>query len=217
MILTVCVWLLLGGLVSAFEPLPLPQTGQTVISDQNTPPRDDGALQAGVPLPRPRFLDMGNGTFTDRLTGLAWLRRANCAGVGRTWQEALDDVASLNATGRMNGLDCHDTSGRRGTHQTDWRLPNVRELLSLVHYGFSQPALSNTAGTGPCVLEVDCPFINFFTVMPGPYWSSTSRGGDPVLWAWYVDFIEGMAAPTQKRLELGVLAVRGGVVTPPHK
>jgi hypothetical protein len=31
----------------------------------------------------------------------------------------------------------------------DWRLPNVKELQSLIHFGFVAPALSNAAGTAP--------------------------------------------------------------------
>src|SRR5215467_2889767 len=140
MSLLVCLCLFCTRAVFADEKAHVPQSGQTTSYDTNTPQRDDGALQEGVELPIPRFTDRGNGTFKDNLTGLIWLKQANCAGRARTWQQALDDVASLNSTGRMNGNDCSDTS-RKGTHQKDWRLPNIKELLSLVHYGFWQPAL----------------------------------------------------------------------------
>jgi hypothetical protein len=208
--LLVCVCLFCARAVLADDKAHVPQTGQTTSYDTNTPQRDDGALQEGVELPIPRFTDRGNGTIKDNLTGLIWLKQANCAGIGRTWQQALDDVASLNATGRMNGNICGDTS-RKGTHQRDWRLPNIEELLSLVHYGFWQPALSNAAGTAQaqCSPVVDCPFSNFFTVVPGPYWSSTTRFIEPGS-AWRVDFIEGNSQPPSKNQELGVLAVRGG-------
>ena len=48
--------------------------------------------------------------------------------------------------------------------------PNVRELHSLIHFGFVGPALANTAGTGPWT-EGDA----FSGVQSGDYWSSTSR------------------------------------------
>ncbi|MGC9023085.1 MAG: hypothetical protein ACP5J5_08205, partial [Dissulfurimicrobium sp.] len=51
----------------------LPRTGQT----QSYGARDDGALQMGATLPTPRFTDNGNGTVTDNLTGLIWLKNAN--------------------------------------------------------------------------------------------------------------------------------------------
>ena len=77
----------------------VPQTGQVISFDLNTPQRDDGALEEGVELPTPRFTDKGNGTIKDNLTGLIWLKNANCPGDIRTWQQALNDVASLNTTG----------------------------------------------------------------------------------------------------------------------
>ena len=45
----------------------VPKTGQTIPYG----PRDDGALQKGVPWPQPRFTDNDNGTVTDNLTGFA--------------------------------------------------------------------------------------------------------------------------------------------------
>src|SRR4026208_1366769 len=133
---------------------PIPETGQTTSYSAN----DDGALRAGVALPQPRFSDNGNGTVTDNLTSLIWLKNANCIassypgfdqtgiiGDGAvTWFQALNFVAGINA-GRYN---CGDTSATGNTHQTDWRLPNIRELSSLVNYAFFNPAISNGAGIG---------------------------------------------------------------------
>jgi hypothetical protein len=63
----------------------VPQTGQT----QSYAPGDDGDLQLGVKWPDPRFKDKGDGTVKDYLTGLIWLKNADC--MGRTlWGEALD-------------------------------------------------------------------------------------------------------------------------------
>ncbi len=55
---------------------PVPRTGQTT----SYAVRDDGALQKGVAWPTPRFTDNNNGTITDNLTGLIWLKNANCIG-----------------------------------------------------------------------------------------------------------------------------------------
>src|SRR5215831_10404550 len=53
---------------------PVPRTGQTTSYAAG----DDGALQKGVAWPTPRFTDNNNGTITDNLTGLIWLKNANC-------------------------------------------------------------------------------------------------------------------------------------------
>ncbi|MFZ4859384.1 MAG: hypothetical protein ACOYL3_23655 [Desulfuromonadaceae bacterium] len=62
-----------------------PRTGQSAcytctISDNN---QDDGELLIGAAWPTPRFTDnvvngISNGTVTDNLTGLVWLKNANC-------------------------------------------------------------------------------------------------------------------------------------------
>jgi hypothetical protein len=179
----------------------VPQTGQVISFDLNTPQRDDGALEEGVELPTPRFIDKGNGTIKDHLTGLIWLKNANCPGAARQWQQALDDVASLNKTGKMNSIDCGDTSGKRGSHRTDWRLPNIRELHSLVDFAFIGPAISNAAGTGQG--SSSDPFLNF----GGPYWSSTTVANST--FAWLVFFAHGIVDGDSKSNFNFVLAVRG--------
>ena len=53
-------------------------TGQT----ESYAPGDDGDLKKGVAWPEARFIDNGDGTVTDGLTGLTWLKRCGmlCAG-----------------------------------------------------------------------------------------------------------------------------------------
>jgi hypothetical protein len=136
----------------------LPRTGQT----HSYYPGDDGALQAGVAWPDPRFTHHGDGTATDRLTGLMWVTNGNLVatrdpafdtdgapGDGLvTWEHALDYVAKLNTEKYLG--------------HADWRLPNVVELVSAIDFGRTNLALP--AGH---------PFSNISTQA---FWSSTTRG-----------------------------------------
>ena len=58
--------------------------------------RDDGDLQKGVAWPTPRFTDNNNGTVTDNLTGLIWMKNANAFGM-KTWDDALNAANSLKS------------------------------------------------------------------------------------------------------------------------
>jgi hypothetical protein len=93
----------------------------------------DGQSQAGVRPPTPRFDDLDNGTVLDKLTGLIWLKDANCLG-SRPWAGALAAIDDLNAGEFRRCL-----SYTPGTF-TNWRLPNVKELQSLIDFGQSSPA-----------------------------------------------------------------------------
>ena len=178
---------------------PVPQTGQT----QSFTPGDDGDLGFGVTLPTPRFTDNGDGTITDNLTALMWLKNANCAGAAASSQpNAIAAVAQLNATGKMNNIDCGDVA-----RHTDWRLPNINEMTSLINYGFANPAFSNAAGTGNGT--ANDPFTNF--QIAAGYWSSTTYAGDPNV-AWGINFSNPSTIINHgaKAFAGFVLAVRGG-------
>jgi Protein of unknown function (DUF1566) len=148
-------------------------TGQTQCWDTSVNPQpidcsgtgEDGDIQAGVPFPTPRFKDNKDGTVTDNLTGLIWLQQANCFGAV-TWGQAL---AAANALANGScGLTDRSVAG-------NWRLPNVKELHSLIDFGFFDPALSNAAGTGQW-MEGNV-FSGVQSPLYGPYyWSSTVRG-----------------------------------------
>jgi hypothetical protein len=148
-------------------------TSGTVISCSGT--GQDGNWRKGVEWPSPRFEDNGDGTVTDNLTGLIWLEHANCydlydgGGDGiREWGSAL---TVCNNVGDGATYDCGLSDG---SSAGDWRLPNVKELYSLLDLAYYNPALSNDAGTGQwssaCVESGDCSFTNVQT----DYWSSTA-------------------------------------------
>lgn len=128
----------------------LPKTGQITSYASG----DDGNIQAGADWPTTRFIDHGDGTVTDNLTGLMWVKDASHDGtVLRNWSSALGFVTSMNVGVGTLGY-------------TDWRLPNIHELDSLIDYGATGPAL-----------PLGHPFTNIQTTTWGggcAYWSSTS-------------------------------------------
>ena len=81
----------------------------------------DGEKKTGITWPWPRFIDNFDGTVTDRLTGLEWMKNA---GAAKPWAEAFDYVKSLTTGGH-----------------SDWRLPNAVELQSLIDDSRAYPAL----------------------------------------------------------------------------
>jgi len=121
-----------------------------------------------------QFRDNGDGTITDTTTGLMW-QQAEAKAV--TWEKALAYCERLDLAGYH-----------------DWRLPNIRELLSLVDECRTQPAI-NTAYFPGC--------------RPSVYWSGTTQARN-VGFAWYVDFGQG-AVPggAYKDRRNYVRAVRG--------
>lgn len=106
------------------------------------------------------YQDNGDGTVTDRATRLMWAQADS--GVGMDWQAALAWVQEKNAQKYLG--------------HSDWRLPNVKELQSIVDYSRA-PKASDASRQGPAIDpllsctaitneggEKDYPF----------YWSSTN-------------------------------------------
>lgn len=234
------VWGLSGdawGVITGTRPyLPVPKTGQiscfrTVgpwgpceCGTEDCPVGQDGDWQRGLETipPALRFTVI-SGTVTDNMTGLIWLQNAHCPGPndesypGLNWFDAIARVAELNATGGMTGTDnewrdCGDTSNVNGTHQTDWRMPNVRELLSLTDYSRYDPSLPLGRD------DPDFPFINVWSRW---YWSSTTHAYSEY-WneAWFVSMYGGRVQHIGKNavwgpdeidaFKLYVWPVRGG-------
>ncbi|GAK55385.1 hypothetical protein U27_02218 [Candidatus Vecturithrix granuli] len=96
------------------------------------------------------FTDNGDGTVTDNLTGLIWLKDAGCLGFV-DWATALT---------KANGLKDGTCGLSDGSATGDWRLLNINELRSLFDPGLSAPHLP--AGH---------PFTD---IQFSYYWSSTS-------------------------------------------
>jgi len=146
---------------------------------------DDGHTKIGLPPSGPRFTDLKDGTIFDNVTGRMWVADPRkCTptigdgedAYGLTWEEALNACHDLNYAG-----------------YTDWRLPNIRELLSL-YYIMEDGAHINW---------------NFFTAYAFYYWSSTTLIAFTQS-AWVTEWVYGYTYGYVKETsELLVIPIRG--------
>ena len=156
---------------------------------------DDASLQTGVPLSSARFIDNGDGTLADTVTGLTWLKQADC--INQPWAGALAAVNAL-ASGQCGLAD--------GSSAGQWRMPNRSEMLSLSDRAPTFPQAAYLDGqyqgtgtvTGPVI------FSNF--IVSNYYWTSTTNAADTSQ-AWTVyscDFGVYNIAKTDLRYALAV-------------
>lgn len=115
------------------------------------------------------YFDNGDGTVTDNYTGLMWAKCSygqtlagdSCSGgvSSKTWEQALAVTDSSTLAG-----------------YSDWRVPNVKELLSLVDYTTNNPAINSSY------------FPN--TATYPDYWTASPRAGSSY-YSWTVSFRYG--------------------------
>ncbi len=137
--------------------------------------------------PSSRFTINGNGTVTDKQTGLIWARcpegqsGSSCesgSATGYNWQSALDHA---------------DSSGLAG--ENDWRLPNIKELGSIIERACYLPAIN---------LHV------FPNVSASLFWTSSPEINNSNN-TWVVDFSTGFDRNIDDRSSSRVVRlVRGG-------
>lgn len=123
-------------------------------------------------IPDPRFIDNKDGTVTDSLTGLIWLKNTNCFGM-MDWESAWLAVNSLKDgdCGPDPALILSD-----GSSAGNWRLPTMKELCTLIDFSRRDPALSSGH--------------MFSTFPPGYHWSATKLDYYTGI-AWIVYFQSG--------------------------
>jgi hypothetical protein len=191
------------------SPAPVGKTGQvrcfnasgTVIPCAGT--GQDGDLTPGVAWPNPRFTDNGNGTVTDNLSGLIWLKSANCNGQ-KTWANALTWANGLYDGCPGCGGTNNDCGLTDGSVAGDWRLPSRFELESVLDLEYVSPALSNAAGTAKWS-EGNA----FSGVQSSSYWSASSNAFNPS-YAWDASLYYGIVYSYPKTTNIYVWPVRGG-------
>ncbi len=135
---------------------------------------DDGSVRSGVPLPSPRLLDKGDGTVVDALTGLVWLKQANC--IYQPWAGALAAVRAL--AGGQCGLTDGSAAG-------NWRMPSRNEMQSLSDRMQNNQAdfFDHTFVSNDGTLYQAAAFNDFVSFQY--YWTSTTDASDAIM-AWTV-------------------------------
>ena len=137
--------------------------------------------------PTSDFMVNNDGTVTHNLTGLMWkqcaegLSGGNCTGIATelTWANALVQAKNANFASH-----------------TDWRLPNIKELQSIVESCGYSPSINTTL---------------FPATFPSGFWSGSSYVPNPPL-AWGVQFYNGGTFAVDKSFSYYVRLVRGGQV-----
>ena len=112
-----------------------------------------GNMQYGINV----FEDNGDETISDNATGLMWAK--NDSAEGLNWEEALFLVQQCNSENYLG--------------YNDWRLPNIKELQSIVDYSRS-PETTNSAAIDPLFSCSEITNANGATDYPY-YWSSTTH------------------------------------------
>lgn len=136
-------------------------------------PNDVGS---GLPSPASYTLDPGNEIVTDNVTGLVWQRATSPS---MMWDQAVSYCRGLELAGAC-----------------DWRLPERVELVSLVDYSTSFPAIDP-----------------IFTATPNEsYWAVTDEPSTST--KWNMDFGTGRASYGPADMMLRVRCVRGGPEAP---
>jgi len=160
----------------------LKKTGQTKSYDQDGNEvtdgsiKDDGYYQKGVTPSYTR--DDAKEIVTDNITGLIWQDNEEAKTVTKNWEDAKSYCADLSLGG-----------------DSDWRLPTIVELQSIVVDGKVNPSIDTTK------------FVNYTTSYD--YWSSTTYASYTNL-AWLVSFYYGYTSYSNKSYGNSVRCVRAG-------
>ncbi len=146
-----------------------------------------------------RFVNLGDGTILDEASGLMWTR--DDSGSAMNWREALEYAERCDAGGH-----------------SDWRLPNAKELQSIVDYSRA-PEAADAKCRGPAI----DPLLRVSDPLGDPwYWTSTTHleghlPGEPDgTFAVYVCFGRATGRPHGRLLDVhGAGAQRSDPKRPP--
>ena len=150
--------------------------------------------------PSSQFADNHDGTVTDNKTGLMWKRCSE----GQTWDSGVDDCNGNAVTYTwQSGLQQAQTVNTSGgfAGYSDWRLPNITELESIVEEQCYRPAINLTVFPNT---SSSYPSSHFWSSSPIAY--NVAYNGNT---AWLVSD-DGLSGAGGMNGSFGVRLVRGG-------
>ena len=142
-----------------------------------------------------RYTDNGDGTISDHQTGLMWMQ---CS-YGQTYDGNNDDGNQVICEGspafgnwQQAFAWAADSNANSTYGYNDWRLPNIKELGSIVDFGSAKPAINQSI---------------FPNTISGPYWTSTPFQADDTQTI-YIGFQAGDYGPSDRISNLYIRLVR---------
>lgn len=188
-----------GGLV---------ETGQSICWDplDNTAPvstipcigtGQDGELRRGVSV---NFVDNGDGTVTDTNTTLMWEKLSDDNSI-HDW-----DYTQYQWTGAFY-QKIKELNDQAFADHDDWRVPNAKELSTLIDYSFLVAPAVSSAFHLDCA--PGCSVTNCSCTKSASYWTSTTLQSISTN-AWILNFSNAQITTAGKTAYNYVRAVRGG-------
>lgn len=172
----------------------LPDTGQTKCYDYDgylidcPPPGNPLAQDGSYIINPPSYIVLGNGIVLDNNTGLMWQQQDD--GQLYNWYKATGSYHKKYNSKTVNVCGSLSSGGH-----TDWRMPTLKELESIINYEKKYPARSIDSLVFPNAKSC--------------YWSSDTFSGETT-YAWYVNLdYYGLLRNMSKSLSYPTRCVRG--------
>jgi hypothetical protein len=176
-----------------------PATGQTTCWDGTgsaiacAGTGQDGDIQAGATL---SYVDNGDGTITDLNTRLTWEKHGDNGDI-HDWDNTYTWADAFAV--HVGGLNTASFAG-----QSDWRLPNRKELETIADLGATLPSIDVAFRTA-CIPACDVSVCS--CTSPSDYWSNTNFQGQALAVTFDYGYYTFHSKGSLKRAR----AVRGGL------